>query len=121
MTPAPTRARRIHPVLAHLGTLDDPTQQAILDELRRVLVSGAAPPGSALPLDDLAHLGTVLALLPEAAGVELARRWGTGVHELARRALTEVLVRFGDERADDPSAHVVGPAHGWIVLAAGPT
>lgn len=78
----------------------------------------AVPP---LPLDELAHLAAVLALLPEAGGGALTRRWGTGVHELARRAQTEVLVRLGDERLDDPAAHVVGPAHGWLVLAAAPT
>ncbi len=47
-------SRHVHPLLAHVEAPADPTQQAILDELRRVLVSGAAPPGSSLPLDDLA-------------------------------------------------------------------
>ncbi|WP_375423973.1 hypothetical protein [uncultured Friedmanniella sp.] len=78
----------------------------------------AVPP---LPLDELGHLALVLALLPEPVSVELARRWGAGAHELARRARTEVLVRLGDERADGPDQHVVGPAHGWLVLAAVPT
>lgn len=78
----------------------------------------AVPP---LPLDDLGHLATVLALLPESVDVELGRRWGARAHELARRAQVEVLVRLGDERADRLTHDVVGPAHGWLVLAAQPS
>lgn len=65
-----------------------------------------------LPVDGLAHLAAVLALLPEPVSAELRPRWGCTAHELARRGQTEVLCRLGSEAA--------GPALSWLVLGTRP-
>jgi len=69
----------------------------------------AVPP---LPIEQLAHLSAVLALLPEPVSAGLRPRWGCTAHELARRARTEVLTRL--ERSTP------GPAHAWLVLGSRP-
>lgn len=66
----------------------------------------AVPP---LPVEHVAHLAAVFALLPEPVSAELRGRWGCTAHELGRRARAEVLARL-----DNP---VPGPAHGWLALA----
>jgi hypothetical protein len=65
-----------------------------------------------LPLDRLAHLVAVLALLPEPVSAELRPRWGCTAHELARRGQTEVLCRLADE--------ALGSALSWLVLGTPP-
>jgi hypothetical protein len=65
-----------------------------------------------LPVDELAHLAAVLALLPEPVSAGLRQRWGCTAHELARRGRNEVLCRLGSEAA--------GPALSWLVLGARP-
>lgn len=66
-----------------------------------------------VPLDRLAHLATVLGLLPEPVSAALRGRWGCTAHELARRGRTEVLCRLdGDASA--------GPALSWLVLGTRP-
>ena len=69
----------------------------------------AVPP---LPLERLAHLAAVLALLPDPVSAQLRDRWGCTAHELARRARTEVLTRL-----EGPTP---GPAHAWLVLGSRP-
>lgn len=69
----------------------------------------AVPP---LPLERLAHLAAVLALMPEPVSAELRDRWGCTAHELARRARTEVLTRL-----DRPTPV---PAYAWLVLGSRP-
>ena len=51
--------QRKAPIVALLQQLPEPGQAAILAELRRVIVEGGAPPGSALPLDDIATVFAV--------------------------------------------------------------
>ena len=47
--------RSSSPLVARLTPLHGrPTQRAVLAELRRVILAGDAPPGSAIPLDDVA-------------------------------------------------------------------
>ena len=47
--------RRSSPLAARLVPLRDaPTQVAVLAELRRVILAGDAPPGTVIPLDDVA-------------------------------------------------------------------
>ena len=65
-----------------------------------------------LPLDLLAHLVAVLALLPEPVSAELRPRWGCTAHELARRGQAEVLCRLGGEGS--------GAALSWLVLGTRP-
>lgn len=65
-----------------------------------------------LPLERLAHLAAVLALLPEPVSAELRDTWGCTAHELARRARTEAVTRV-----DRPTP---GPAHSWLVLGSRP-
>lgn len=75
---------------------------------------GAGLPGRAvqpLPLDQLAHLCAVLALLPESAAGVHHSRWGCTAHELAAGGRASVLERAGWE--DGPAA---GPALSWLLL-----
>lgn len=65
-----------------------------------------------LPVDVLAHLVSVVALLPENLGAALRPRWGCSAHELARRGQAGVLRRLDSGRP--------GPALSWLVLGARP-
>jgi hypothetical protein len=65
-----------------------------------------------LPLDQLAHLAAVLALLPEPVSAELRPRWGCTAHELARRGQAEVLCRLPEKG--------LGAALSWLVLGTRP-
>ncbi len=64
-----------------------------------------------LPLDQLAHLCAVLALLPEPASVAHRTRWGVTAHVLAARGRVSVLERIGWEGGPD-----AGPALSWLLL-----
>lgn len=68
-----------------------------------------------LPLDRLAHLSAVLALLPEPAAALHRGRWGCTAHELARRGRAEVLDRIGWNQ--DPAA---GTAVSYLLLGLRP-
>jgi len=75
---------------------------------------GAGLPGRAvrpLPLDSLAHLCAVLALLPEPAAAVHRTRWGCTAHTLAAGGRASVLERAGWEAG--PTA---GPALSWLLL-----
>ncbi|MEE6165463.1 MULTISPECIES: GntR family transcriptional regulator [unclassified Mycolicibacterium] len=51
------RPRRRSALLEHLAALPGgPSQQAVLDELRRTIVSGGVPPGTSIPLAEVANL-----------------------------------------------------------------
>jgi DNA-binding GntR family transcriptional regulator len=51
----PYRPRRASPLAARPAPLrGDPTQAAVLTELRRVILAGDAPPGTVVPLDEVA-------------------------------------------------------------------
>jgi hypothetical protein len=67
---------------------------------------------SPLPVDELAHLAAVLALLPESVSAQLRPHWGCTAHELARRGQAEVLCRLGPDAA--------GPAFSWLLLGTRP-
>jgi len=67
---------------------------------------------TALPVEVLAHLAAVLALLPEPVSARLHAAWGCTAHDLARRGQAEVLCRLGDAAA--------GPALSWLVLGTRP-
>jgi hypothetical protein len=67
---------------------------------------------SPLPVDALAHLAAVLALLPESVSAQLRPHWGCSAHELARRGQAEVLCRLGPDAA--------GPALSWLLLGTRP-
>jgi hypothetical protein len=67
---------------------------------------------SPLPVDALAHLAAVLALLPESISAQFRPQWGCTAHELARRGQAEVLCRLGPEAA--------GPALSWLLLGTRP-
>ncbi len=64
-----------------------------------------------VPLDQLAHLSAVLALLPEPASVVHRTRWGVTAHVLAERGRVSVLERVGWEGGPD-----AGPALSWLLL-----
>ena len=65
-----------------------------------------------VPVDALAHLASVVTLLPEDLSAGLRPRWGCSAHELARRGQATVLARLGTGRP--------GPALSWLVLGARP-
>jgi hypothetical protein len=67
----------------------------------------AVPP---VPVEALAHLASVLALLPEHLSAELRPLWGCSAHELGRRGQAEALGRLGCGPA--------GTALSWLVLGA---
>ena len=65
-----------------------------------------------LPVDQVAHLAAVLALLPEPVSAALRSRWGCTAHELAHRGRAEVLCRW--PAAPSPAALA------WLVLGSRP-
>jgi hypothetical protein len=68
-----------------------------------------------LPLERLAHLTAVLALLPEDAAAVHRGRWGCTAHELARRGRAAVL-----DRAEAEPARASGPALSYLLLGTRP-
>jgi DNA-binding GntR family transcriptional regulator len=62
-----TQPRRRSPLVTRLSPGPAPGQGTILDELRRRILDGAAPPGSPIPLDEVArHFGVSLIPVREA-------------------------------------------------------
>ena len=80
-----------------------PTQQAVVDELRRVILAGDVPPGTAIPLDEVAALFGVslipvresLKVLIGEGLVEHRPRAGYTVAQLTRTELQELYVARG--------------------------
>nr|WP_294695725.1 hypothetical protein [uncultured Friedmanniella sp.] len=68
-----------------------------------------------LPVDQLAHLTAVLALLPEDAAARHRGRWGCTAHELARRSRAAVLDRVAAEPGSGS-----GPALSYLLLGTRP-
>ena len=73
-----------------------PTQRAVLAELRRVILAGDAPPGTAVPLDDVAAaLGTSVIPVRESLkiliGEGLVEQHDRGAYTVARLARSELL------------------------------
>lgn len=115
------------------------TQEAIVAELRRVLVAGGAPPGSELSLDDIAGVFGVsrvpvreaLKTLQGEGMVEHLPRQGYAVSRLtrdeylelyvARNALEAAALRRSVERAEDADIDALQHAHDELsaMLAAG--
>jgi hypothetical protein len=62
-----------------------------------------------LPVAVLSHLVTVFQLLPDGLSARLGPVWGCSAHELARRAVPELLARLEGQPVDD--------AHAWLLLA----
>src|SRR6478672_12736499 len=52
----PRRSALIARLRGDLGELTGSGQQVILDELRRVILDGDAPPGTVIPVDEVAEL-----------------------------------------------------------------
>ena len=68
-----------------------------------------------LPVDRLAHLTAVLALLPEEAAARHRGRWGCTAHELGRRGRAAVLDRVTAEPGTGS-----GPALSYLLLGTRP-
>lgn len=102
--PAGRRARPLSSIGARLARLQGvPTQQAVVDELRRVIVSGDVPPGAVIPLDEVAAVFGVslipvresLKILIGEGLVEHRPRGGYSVAELTRTEMQELYVARG--------------------------
>jgi DNA-binding GntR family transcriptional regulator len=93
----PYRPRRSSPLAARLVPLrGEPTQAAVLAELRRVILAGDAPPGTVIPLDEVA---TVLGMsvipvresLKTLIGEGLVEQRSRSAYTVARLARSELL------------------------------
>jgi DNA-binding GntR family transcriptional regulator len=130
----PTLVERLAPVVSGQPS----SQQHILSELRRVILAGAAPPGTAIPLDGVAKLFVVspipvresLKTLMAEGLVDHEPRGGYRVAELTRDELGEFYVirevleaaalRASVERAthtDDEAARRLHEALGQSIAA----
>lgn len=96
------------PLVARLTPLHGrPTQRAVLAELRRVILAGDAPPGSAIPLDDVATaLGMSVIPVRESLKiligeglVEQHMRGAYTVARLTRSELQELYAARGDRKS----------------------
>ena len=115
-----SRGRVRSPVVGRLDTDVESTQESILDELRRVLVSGGAPPGSALPPDEIAAAFGVSRIpvreaLKTLTGEGLVQHEPRGGYTVARLTLADFselyVVRGALENAAlGPAATHAGPA-----------
>ena len=91
------RARPSSPLAACLVPLRDaPTQAAVLAELRRVILAGDAPPGTVVPLDEVAAaLGMSVIPVRESlktlVGEGLVEQRSRGHYTVARLARSELL------------------------------
>ena len=89
--------RSSSPLVARLTPLHGrPTQRAVLAELRRVILAGDAPPGSAIPLDDVATaLGMSVIPVRESLkiliGEGLVEQHMRGAYTVARLSRSELL------------------------------
>ncbi len=99
-----TRGREDSPVVSRLARLQGaPTQQAVVDELRRVILAGDVPPGTAIPLDEVAAMFEVslipvresLKVLIGEGLVDHRPRAGYTVALLTRTELQELYVARG--------------------------
>jgi DNA-binding GntR family transcriptional regulator len=96
--------REQSPIISRLARLQGaPSQQAVVDELRRVILAGDVPPGTAVPLDEVAALFQVslipvresLKVLIGEGLVEHRPRAGYTVALLSRTELQELYVARG--------------------------
>jgi DNA-binding GntR family transcriptional regulator len=89
--------RPASPLAARLVPLrQEPTQRAVLAELRRVILAGDAPPGTAIPLDEVAAvLGMSVIPVRESlkilVGEGLVEQHARGAYTVARLARSELL------------------------------
>jgi DNA-binding GntR family transcriptional regulator len=89
--------RTSSPLVARLTPLHGrPTQRAVLAELRRVILAGDAPPGSVIPLDDVATaLGMSVIPVRESLkiliGEGLVEQHMRGAYTVARLSRSELL------------------------------
>lgn len=90
-------ARSSSPLVARLSPLRDSwTQRAVLAELRRVILAGDAPPGTPVPLDDVAAvLGVSVIPVRESlkilVGEGLVEQHERAAYTVARLARSELL------------------------------
>ena len=93
----PYRPRRSSPLVARLLPLRGaPTQAAVLAELRRVILAGDAPPGTVIPLDEVAAaLGMSVIPVRESlktlVGEGLVEQRSRSAYTVARLARSELL------------------------------
>jgi DNA-binding GntR family transcriptional regulator len=122
-----TQPRRRSSLASRLSPEAPPSQGAILDELRRQILDGAAPPGSPIPLEQVArHFGVSLIPVREALRtligeglVEHRPRSGYTVARLTPHECAELYVVRAALEATALRAAVVaaGPADDALVLA----
>jgi DNA-binding GntR family transcriptional regulator len=114
-------ARRPSPLLAALSAAaGGPAQQTILDELRRGILGGAAPPGTAIPVGEVARLFGVspipvrecLKTLMGEGLVDHRPHAGYVVAQLTRAELREIYVVRGvlETTALRAAVRLAGPA-----------
>lgn len=93
----PPGRRSSSPLVVRLEPLcGPPTQRAVLAELRRVILAGDVPPGSVIPLDEVAAvLGMSVIPVRESLkiliGEGLVEQHGRGAYTVARLARSELL------------------------------
>jgi DNA-binding GntR family transcriptional regulator len=121
--------RPTSPLVARLSPLRDSwTQRAVLAELRRVILAGDAPPGTPVPLDDVAAVLGVsvipvresLKILVGEGLVEQHERAAYTVARLARSELLELYTARGvlESAVLQVAVAVAGPADDADVRAA---
>ena len=127
--PAARRAQGLSPIGARLARLHGAvTQQAIVDELRRVIVVGDVSPGTVIPLDEVAGLFGV-SVIPVRESLKIligeglvADRRGAGyaVALLDRTELQELYVARGalENAVLAVAVTVAGPADHRCALEA---
>jgi len=120
--------RKLSPLGSRLARLQVANQQAVVDELRRVILAGDAPPGTVIPLDEVAALFGVslipvresLKVLIGEGLVEHRPRAGYTVAELTRTELQELYVARGvlENAVLAVAVTVAGPADHRVARAA---
>ena len=87
------RPAKTAPILRHLRPTGA-NQAAVLDELRRVLVAGGAPPGTALPLDEIASVFGI-SRIPVREALRMLQAEGL-VEHLPRGGYTVALLSWAE-------------------------
>ena len=108
--------RRPSPLVRHLSTRDlGASQTVILGELRRVILSGDAPPGSSIPVDEVAdHFGVsripVREALKTLIGEDLVDLRSGGGYTVAQLTIAELEELYLVRGVLESAAHAVAVA-----------
>ncbi|QNG17430.1 GntR family transcriptional regulator [Rhodococcus triatomae] len=108
--------RRPSPLVRHLSTRDlGASQTVILGELRRVILSGDAPPGSSIPVDEVAdHFGVsripVREALKTLIGEDLVDHRTGGGYTVAQLTIAELEELYLVRGVLESAAHAVAVA-----------